>query len=75
MREHAVDESDQATEQEMMATEIAIAKARKGVTIPPMGKCYNCEETLPEPLRWCDIDCMLDYSHRKTAENINGIIR
>ena len=64
MRDHAVDESDQATEQEQMMTDLAIAKARKGVTIPAMGKCYNCEGTLPEPLRWCDRDCRDDWVRR-----------
>lgn len=64
MREHAVDESDQATEQEMMATAWAIKAAQAKVNSGPQptGNCLHCGE--PVENRWCDADCRDDWEKR-----------
>lgn len=65
MREHVVDESDMATEREMMDTQLAIQAALRKVTpLPPMGFCYNCEEPLSDGKRFCDVHCRDDWEIR-----------
>ena len=36
--------------------------------LPSVGQCYNCLAPLAAGLRFCDADCMTDYSDRKKAE-------
>lgn len=65
-----MDESDKATHQEIMATEIAIGLARSSAgrlsTHEPSGRCFNCDEPLTEAnRRWCDRDCLHDWMIRK----------
>ena len=64
MRDFVVDESDQATEVEMRDTQLAIEHARRSVVIPFTGKCYNCDEQLETPYRWCNGDCRDDWEKR-----------
>ena len=68
MREHVVDESDMATEQEMMATERYIRAAlTKFSPLPPTGFCYNCDEPLPNERKFCDSDCRDDWQARNVG--------
>jgi len=64
MREHVVDESDRATEQEMMANAIALATIRNRKMIEATGACLNCREPVASGLRWCDTDCRDDWEKR-----------
>jgi len=65
-REFAVDESDQATEQEMWATDLAIRDVRsRGEEILATGFCYGCEERVEYPKNFCDHECASDYEKAK----------
>lgn len=68
MRDYAVDESDMATEQEMMSTELAIRLAlSKNNPLPDMGFCYNCDTKLAPGLRFCDAECRDDWELRNVG--------
>lgn len=30
----------------------------------PTGRCFNCDEAVPHPHRWCDKDCLTDWEKR-----------
>lgn len=58
MRDHAISEDDQATEQEMWATDLAIRAVRsRGEEILPKGECYWCSEPVVAPKKFCDSEC------------------
>lgn len=55
------DEVDAANEQMEMA--LTSARLRRNPTLPAIGQCYNCEETLKAGV-FCDSDCRDDYEKR-----------
>ena len=68
MRDHVVDESDMATEREMLDTELAIKAAlSKQHLLPATGYCYNCDATVPPGHRFCDADCRDDWEVRNVG--------
>jgi hypothetical protein len=56
------DEVDAANEQVEMT--LAAARQRRAPTLPAVGECYNCGETLRFGV-FCDADCREDYEKRK----------
>jgi hypothetical protein len=62
MTENYADPVDRAgVEQENILQE-QLRLARKPVaTLAYKGSCYNCDEPLPEPQRFCDSDCRDDH--------------
>jgi hypothetical protein len=68
MRDWVVDESDMATEREMLDTELAIKRVRMANSALPLtGFCYNCDEPLPSGLRFCNADCRDDWEIRNNV--------
>jgi hypothetical protein len=60
------DITDDATDQELKFTELAIQAARAcRPQLPRNGRCHNCEE-LVEGL-FCDADCRQDWEKRQRA--------
>jgi hypothetical protein len=55
---------DQATDQEMKTTDLAIRIARTAPSGPEAtGQCLNCGEPVEEAgRRWCCFECMNDWS-------------
>jgi hypothetical protein len=63
MREHVTDESDMATEREMMDTALAIQLVRnRAEEIQPIGSCYYCSEPVQIPKKFCSGVCASDYA-------------
>jgi hypothetical protein len=68
MRDYVVDESDMATERELMDTQLAIQAAlAKARPLPSTGYCYNCEASVPPGYRFCDRDCRDDWEVRNVG--------
>lgn len=68
MRDFVADESDMATERELLDTELAIRAAlAKHNPLPPVGFCYNCEARLSNGNRFCDVDCRDDWELRNVS--------
>jgi hypothetical protein len=66
MRDHAISEDDQATEQEMWATDLAIRAVRaRGEEIQPSGVCHWCAEPVVRPKKFCDSDCAVMFDRSK----------
>ena len=64
-REHVVDESDQATEQEIMATETVLNRIRAAsqkLEVEATGECLFCGDVAAEGVRWCDAECRDGWS-------------
>lgn len=55
---------DMGSEREQKDRALAIELARSAKSLPITGYCYNCDESLPEGLRFCDADCRDDYQKR-----------
>lgn len=55
------DEVDAANEQAEMT--LTSARLRRNPALPAIGRCYNCEESLPAGV-FCDADCRDDYEKR-----------
>lgn len=66
MRDHAISEDDQATEQEMWATDLAIRSIRsRGEEVSPKGECHWCYEPVDSPKKFCDSECAVMYNKAK----------
>ena len=50
--------------QENMARESLIKPAKKK-ELKYKGTCYNCDESVSFPARFCDVDCREDYELRE----------
>lgn len=61
------DEADVANEQ--MELTLASARSRRAPSLPAIGQCYNCEETLRFGV-FCDADCRDDYERRVKGKGI-----
>lgn len=59
-----MDIADNAEHQEELARQAALI-VRKRVGPTYTGFCFNCGENIERPLRWCDADCMADWSKRE----------
>lgn len=59
------DEADQAQLHIDRAVEIAL-KELKVDSPRATGFCLNCDTPLPADHRWCDHDCMSDWTKRRT---------
>lgn len=65
MREFVTDESDMATEVEMRERQLSIDIIRSRVVeVQPNGICYNCDEPVDHPKKFCDSDCASDFNKR-----------
>lgn len=70
------DEADMAQELEELALKHALANRKEGVTLPPKGTCYNCDEglkpvkvgkTLQHVRLFCDEACRDDWEKMRAA--------
>lgn len=73
--EHYADPLDRAVvEQERLLEEqLRVAKSTITPQKPYRGTCYNCDELLTPPNRYCDSDCRDDHEKRTQRAGINGI--
>lgn len=58
------DNADAAIEKQL---EVSLGQIRQEKPLPYTGRCYNCDEAIEAPLRWCDGDCRDDYLHAQAA--------
>lgn len=58
---------DIATQLEEKQREVSLRYRKPQLTA--CGKCYNCEEPLPETILFCDADCRDDFEKRQKAKN------
>lgn len=65
------DPLDLAAEYTEAFLEAARAKRKEERHRPYTGYCYNCEEPLPAPQRFCDEDCRDDFDHRQERVRVN----
>ena len=57
---------DQASQQEELMRDVAIAAALKPkFKLKPVGQCYNCLENLSNEGEFCDADCRDDWQRRQ----------
>ena len=53
--------------------ERAMAEARTAADLtPPVGRCHNCDASVPPGVRFCDADCRDDWQARRNAEVRRG---
>jgi len=69
-----MDDIDRAQERDQLLRDIALIEANhhRPPPTPPIGRCYNCESSVPPGVRFCDLDCRDDYDARKRAEARRG---
>jgi hypothetical protein len=48
---------------------LALEKVKTTPELTIKGNCYNCDEPLPSPLRFCDSDCRDDHEKRQKLKN------
>lgn len=67
------DEVDQAFEAEQEFIKHSLKHSKVGGRrLAATGRCHNCEEPLPSPELFCDVDCRDDYDLREKMQGING---
>lgn len=56
------DDIDWANNMAQRERDAGLAAVRRAPpTLPPTGRCYNCDEGVPAGARFCDSDCRDDY--------------
>lgn len=68
------DKNDQATEQEALRRDAALAQ-RKPEGPPPTGECLICGAPLKDGRRWCNAHCRDDWQREQDAIARNGGVR
>mgnify|MGYP000896238481 CR=1 FL=1 len=69
-----MDEIERAQLREQQDRDAAIAAAaHTEPVLPACGQCYNCLDTVPPGLRFCDKSCADDHTARKNAEVRRGL--
>ncbi len=64
---------DDAQQAEALLVRSGIAAARRvRDLLPPIGRCYNCDASLPPGVRFCDADCRDDHQRQQRARTIAG---
>lgn len=58
------DRADQVIAFELV---ISLAAVRKSHTVAPDGHCCFCDEAVPYPSRFCNIDCQDDYDREQAT--------
>lgn len=67
------DFADLASEREELDRDLALLNSLfHNETLAPMGYCYNCDESLPEGVCFCDIDCRNDFEARLASQKRSG---
>jgi len=56
---------DKGNETAEFFKELAL-KTRKPEGPHYRGTCWNCNDPVPHPRRWCDMDCRDDWERRQT---------
>jgi hypothetical protein len=56
-----MDDADMSCPRITLDVEIGIQQARSAPYLKPNGKCYSCEECVPDKLRFCGPQCRDDY--------------
>lgn len=59
------DEIDKGNETAEQTLRLQIAQARLVRSLLPVGRCYNCDESVDHNRLFCDADCREDYDYRK----------
>lgn len=69
--EPIADASDLATAHEQMFLKSAL-QVRKPEGPAPVGRCLNCDATVPAGVRWCDEDCRHDWERFEAHDAERG---
>lgn len=56
-----MDDADKTDPNIEQLTQAAIWQARSAPMLKPNGKCYSCEECVPDKLRFCGAQCRDDF--------------
>jgi predicted nucleic acid-binding Zn ribbon protein len=69
-----MDKADTAQEQEDKLLEITLKNIREKVkrSLIPSGYCYYCQEEIPPPLIFCNLECRDDYCKEQRLKRITG---
>lgn len=69
MKESDIEKAEQLQQEKLKHS---IDQARKDLanTLRATGLCLNCEEPLPEGIRFCDKDCAEDYDKYSPTHTI-----
>lgn len=51
---------------------LAAALNRRHASLPAIGQCYSCGESVSGRLRFCDTDCRDDWEKDEAARRIGG---
>lgn len=72
MKENYADPVDRAVVEQEAALAEGLRLARQVVPspLPYTGHCYNCQEPLAEPMRYCDKDCQDDYKKISRSRSV-----
>lgn len=73
--EQYADPLDRAVVEQERLLEEQLRVARAWITPQKKyrGTCYNCDEILVPPHRYCDKDCRDDHEARTSRAKVNGI--
>lgn len=63
---------DRASDLEEQFRAEAERVARAPVTLPPIGRCYFCHESLGGNLKFCDSDCRDGHDHEQARKKACG---
>ena len=64
------DEADQA--QFVEARDLALALRHRHTTLAATGRCYSCDEDVPDGRKFCDRDCLDDFERVEAARKRGG---
>ena len=64
------DEADQA--QFIEARDLALALRQRHTTLIATGRCYSCDEPVPEGRKFCNRDCLDDFERLEAARKRGG---
>lgn len=67
-----IDQASAVEEQFTQSSIDAVLKQGKQPVLPYKGRCYNCEDELASPLRFCDEECLSDYEYVEQRKRANG---
>ena len=64
------DEADQA--QFIEQRDLALALRQRHTTLTATGKCYSCDEPVPEGRKFCNRDCLDDFERIEASRKRGG---
>lgn len=63
------DQSDDRIQREV---DNSLAAARRASSLAYVGECYNCGESTPQGVNFCDVDCRETYEMIVRMKRIRG---